>query len=140
MTARPWRWMTELWAYVGSRGLAVVSNGALLLDVATGQPLEVHGIEREVGLPLVERDPARPCRGVRSRSRCSAGIALEPDYREPGHAPPGSPRGDLAEVWDRTGAQAPGPQHRRLDPAAFRDAGARRRRRARRRRPGPWTG
>ena len=54
VTARPWRWMSELWAYVGSRGLAVVSNGALLLDVATGQPLEVHGIEPEVGLPLVD--------------------------------------------------------------------------------------
>jgi hydroxymethylpyrimidine pyrophosphatase-like HAD family hydrolase len=28
-----------------------------------------------------------------------SGIALEPEYREPGHAPPGSPTGDLADVW-----------------------------------------
>ena len=69
VTARPWRWMTELWAYVGSRGLAVVSNGALLLDVATGRPLEVHGIEREVGLPAGRRDPGARSRAARSRSR-----------------------------------------------------------------------
>jgi hydroxymethylpyrimidine pyrophosphatase-like HAD family hydrolase len=28
-----------------------------------------------------------------------SGIALEPAYREPGHAPPGSPTGDLESVW-----------------------------------------
>ena len=37
------------------------------------------------------------------------GISLEPGYLEPGHAPPGSPRGDLARPVDRAGAQAPGP-------------------------------
>ena len=98
VTARPWRWMTELWAYVGSRGLAVVSNGALLLDVATGEPLEVHGIERDVGLPLVEAIRSR-VPGSAFAIEMLAGISLDPDYREPGHAPPGSPRGDLAELW-----------------------------------------
>jgi len=120
VTARPWRWMTELWAYVGSRGLAVVSNGALLLDVATGKPLEVHGIEREVGLPLVDAIRARVA-GCSFAIEMLAGISLEPGYREPGHAPPGSPRGDLADLW--TGpvlkllVRSPG-----VDPVAFRDA------------------
>jgi hydroxymethylpyrimidine pyrophosphatase-like HAD family hydrolase len=98
VTARPWRWMTELWAYVGSRGLAVVSNGALLLDVQTGRPLEVRGIEPGVGLPLVEAIRAR-VPGSQFAIEMLAGISLEPGYREPGHAPPGSPRGDLADLW-----------------------------------------
>ena len=119
VTARPWRWMSELWAYVGSRGLAVVSNGALLLDVAAGQPLEVHGIEPGVGLPLVETIRAR-VPGSQFAIEMLTGISLEPDYREPGHAPPGSPRGDLAELWA-------GPvlkllvRNTAVDPVAFRD-------------------
>ena len=120
VTARPWRWMTELWAYVGSRGLAVVSNGALLLDVATGRPLEVHGIEREVGLPLVDAIRAR-VPGCAFAIELLAGISLEPDYREPGHAPPGSPRGDLAELWNAPVLKLLA-RSREVDPEIFRDA------------------
>ncbi len=98
VTARPWRWMTDLWAYVGSRGIAVVSNGALLLDVETGEPLEVRGIEREDGLPLVDAIRAR-VPDAAFAIEMLAGISLEPGYLEPGHAPPGSPRGDLTELW-----------------------------------------
>jgi hydroxymethylpyrimidine pyrophosphatase-like HAD family hydrolase len=98
VTARPRRWMDHLWAYVGSRGLAVVSNGALLLDVATGEPLEVRGLDREPGLVLAEEIRAR-VPGCSFAVEMLSGIALEPEYREPGHAPPGSPTGDLADVW-----------------------------------------
>ena len=119
VTARPWRWMTDLWAYVGSRGLAVVSNGALLLDVATGEHLEVRGIDPAVGVPLTGEIRAR-LPGSQFAIEMLAGISLEPEYAEPGHAPPGSPRGDLAEIWT-------GPalkllvRHPTLDPVVFRD-------------------
>ena len=89
-----------------SRGLAVVSNGALLLDVATGQPLEVHGIEREVRLPLVD--------AVRGRvPGCAfaielAGISLEPGYLEPGARRPAAAQRQPGRPVERTGAQAPG--------------------------------
>ena len=121
VTARPWRWMTELWEYVGSRGLAVVSNGALLLDVATGEPLEVHGIERDVGLPLVEAIRSR-VPGSAFAIEMLAGISLDPDYREPGHAPPGSPRGDLAELWTGPVLKLLVRQADGVDPGFFRDA------------------
>jgi len=118
VTARPCRWMTDLWAYVGSRGLAVVSNGALLLDVATGQPLEVHGIEPEVGLPVVDAIRAA-VPGSEFAIETLAGISLETGYREPGHAPPGSPRGDLADLWTEPALKLL-VRHASAEPAAFR--------------------
>ncbi len=118
VTARPWRWMTDLWAYVGSRGLAVVSNGALLLDVESGEPLEVHGIEPGPGLALTEAIRAR-VPGSHFAVETLAGIALDRDYREPFHAPPGSPRGDLSTVWTEAALKLL-VRHPTLDPTAFR--------------------
>ena len=48
-----------------------------------------------------------------------AGIVLDPDYREPGHAPPGSPRGDLATVWTDAALKLL-VRHPSLDPVVFR--------------------
>jgi Cof subfamily protein (haloacid dehalogenase superfamily) len=118
VTARPWRWMSDLWAYVGTRGLAVVSNGALLLDVEAGEPLEVHGMEADVGLPLVEAIRAR-VPGSTFAIESLAGIALETGYCEPHHAPPGSPRGDLADLWTSPVLKLL-VRHDVLDPAEFR--------------------
>jgi Cof subfamily protein (haloacid dehalogenase superfamily) len=98
VTARPRRWMDHLWAYVGSQGLAVVSNGALLMDVATGESLEVRAIEPGPGLSLVAELRAR-APGCHFAAELLDGIVLEPAYREPGHAPPGSPVGPIEEVW-----------------------------------------
>jgi hydroxymethylpyrimidine pyrophosphatase-like HAD family hydrolase len=120
VTARPLRWMSLLWPYVGSRGLAVVSNGALLLDVATGEPLEVHGIDPVPGLALAAaiREAVPGCDfAVEGRS----GIALDPAYDEPDHAPPGSPRGDLADVWTEPALKLL-VRHRSMAPEAFRAA------------------
>jgi hydroxymethylpyrimidine pyrophosphatase-like HAD family hydrolase len=119
VTARPRRWMDHLWAYVGSRGLAVVSNGALLLDVATGEALEVRGLERGPGLVLADAIRAR-VPGCSFAVEMLSGIALEPAYREPGHAPPGSPTGDLAEVWVEPALKLL-VRHESMAPQDFRD-------------------
>jgi Cof subfamily protein (haloacid dehalogenase superfamily) len=120
VTARPLRWMTQLWPYVGSRGLAVVSNGALVLDVGTGEPWEVHGIDPEPGLALAAaiREAVPGCDfAVESLS----GIALDPAYDEPYHATPDSPRGDLEAVWTEPALKLL-VRHRSMDPVVFRTA------------------
>jgi Cof subfamily protein (haloacid dehalogenase superfamily) len=120
VTARPLRWMTELWPYVGSRGLAVVSNGALLLDVATGQPLEVHAIDPASGLALAAAiREAVP--GCDFEVETLSGPAMDHAYDEHGHAPPGSPRGDLAAIWTEPALKLLVRQPS-MDPAAFRAA------------------
>jgi Cof subfamily protein (haloacid dehalogenase superfamily) len=120
VTARPRRWMDDLWAYVGSRGLAIVSNGALLLDVSTGEALEVRAIDVGPGLTLTEQIRAA-VPGVHFAVEMLDGIALEPEYLEPGHAPPGSPTGPIHEVWT-TPALKLLVRHEHLDPVAFRSA------------------
>jgi HAD superfamily hydrolase (TIGR01484 family) len=119
VTARPRRWMDHLWPYVGSRGLAIVSNGALLLDVSTGEALEVRALEIGPGLVLVERlRAALP--GAHFAVEMIDGIALEPEYLEPGHAPPGSPTGPLHEVWTAPALKLL-VRHETLDPVVFRE-------------------
>ncbi len=54
VTARPLRWMVDIWPYVGSHSLAIVSNGAILYDAGAGRVVDIHGIEPEVGSPLLE--------------------------------------------------------------------------------------
>jgi len=120
VTARPRRWMDHLWPYVGSRGLAVVSNGAVLMDVETGEPLEVRAIDPAPGLELAAAIRAR-VPGCQFAVELLDGIALEPDYREPGHAPPGSPTGPLETVWTAPALKLL-VRHEGQDPAAFRDA------------------
>lgn len=99
VTARPLRWMDELWELVGAHGLAVLSNGAVLYDVAGRRVLEVRGIEREPGLAVVEAIRAA-VPAAQLAIETAHGIRLEESYDEPHHVPPGSPVGPLAEVWD----------------------------------------
>ena len=53
VTARPLRWMTELWPVVGRHGVGIVSNGAIVYDVAEDRIHELEGIEVEAGLALI---------------------------------------------------------------------------------------
>lgn len=46
--------MGDIWPYVGSHSLAIVSNGAILFDAAAGRVVDILGIEPEVGLPLLD--------------------------------------------------------------------------------------
>lgn len=99
VTARPLRWMDELWELVGAHGLAVLSNGAVLYDVAGRRVLEVTGLALEPGLAVVEAVRAA-VPSTQFAIETEHGIRLESAYDEPHHVPPGTPVGPLAEVWD----------------------------------------
>jgi Cof subfamily protein (haloacid dehalogenase superfamily) len=61
VTGRPPRWMTDISAATGYRGLAVCANGALTMDLASGEVLSATHIDGQVGLEvcalLAEVDP-----------------------------------------------------------------------------------
>ena len=54
VTARPLRWMDDFWPMVGDHGLAVVSNGGIVFDVARHRVRELHAIARDDGLVLAD--------------------------------------------------------------------------------------
>jgi len=97
VTGRPLRWAEEVFDHVGDHGLAIVSNGALVWDVAADRPR----LRREI-------DPAtvlRVCAELRAAVPGSAfavetldGIGLEPDFMERHPVPDGARRGPLEEL------------------------------------------
>lgn len=99
VTARPLRWMDDLWPLVGSHGLAVVSNGAVVYDVAAGAVRELVGIDREEGLALVAAISA-VVPGASYALEGLSGLRRDPTFREVHEVPPGTPTGPLAEIWD----------------------------------------
>jgi Cof subfamily protein (haloacid dehalogenase superfamily) len=120
VTARPLRWMTELWPVVGRHGIGIVSNGAIVYDVAAGRIHELEGIEVDAGLALVEAIRAALPSAVFAFELLS-GFAFEPAYDEPHHIPHGSPSGPAEELLTGTAVKvlvkAPG-----TDPVELRDA------------------
>ncbi len=101
VTARPIRWMDDLWPIVGRHGLVVVSNGAAVVEVADGTARtvrDVQGLEVEAGLELVEaiRNAAPEASFA---VECESGLVRDPTYVETERFPAGSPVGDLVELW-----------------------------------------
>ena len=100
VTGRPLRWAEEVFEHVGGHGLAIVSNGALVWDVAR----DAVDLTREVppgdGLAACAliRD-AVP--GTSFAVETLRGIALEPGFQERLTPPAGSPRGTLTDIFDR---------------------------------------
>lgn len=119
VTARPLRWMDELWAQVGGgRGVGIVSNGAITYDVGSREVLELRGISAEVGLPMVEAiREAAP--GAAIALECLGGYRHEPAYVDLHPTPPDMRVGDLAELWDEPAVKVLA-QHLTLDPDDFR--------------------
>jgi hydroxymethylpyrimidine pyrophosphatase-like HAD family hydrolase len=119
VTARPLRWMDELWEQVGGgRGLGIVSNGAITYDIDRREPLQVHGITASVGVPLAEAiSVAAP--GTTFALECLGGFRHEPEYVEMHPSPPDVRIGDLATLWDEPAVKVLA-QHLTLDPADFR--------------------
>jgi Cof subfamily protein (haloacid dehalogenase superfamily) len=97
VTARPLRWMTDLWPVVGRHGIGVVSNGAIVYDVAEDRIHELEGIEVEAGLALVAAIREELPNAVFAFEMVS-GFAREPAYDEHHHVPDGSPSGTPEEV------------------------------------------
>ncbi len=120
VTARPLRWMDELWARVGGgRGVGIVSNGAITFDIARGEVLDHRGIAAEDGLALAASiRSAAP--GTAFALECLGGFRREPSYLDLHPAPPDVRIGELAELWTEPAVKVLA-QHLTLDPAEFRD-------------------
>lgn len=100
VTGRPLRWAEEVFEHVGRHGLAIVSNGALVWDVARSR---VH-VER----PIPAETAREACRLLREAVPGSVfaverldGFSLEPDYVERHPVPQRSPRAPIDELLDR---------------------------------------
>ena len=52
VTGRPPRWMTDIPAMTGYQGLAICANGALTMDLATGEVLSATHIDPLIGLEV----------------------------------------------------------------------------------------
>jgi len=98
VTGRPMRWLTDLRPVVGRHGLAIVSNGAAVYDVAADRAHDVRGIEVSVGLELARRiEEGLP--GATFAIETEAGISLAPGFVDAERVPEGSRVGSLDEVW-----------------------------------------
>ncbi len=100
VTARPLRWMEEMWPHVGGHGLAIVSNGAITYDVAAREIVALDAIAPEDGLAIADAIRAVvPDAGF--GLECVDGLRLDDTYREVEHlVPAGTPQGPLKEVFD----------------------------------------
>ena len=89
VTARPIRWMDDLWPLVGRHGLAVVSNGAAVVEVrADGdhRVRDVRGIDVEAGLALVEA-VRKAAPEASFAVECVSGLVRDPSYVEAERVP-----------------------------------------------------
>src|SRR4051794_10017653 len=120
VTGRPLRWAEEVFDHVGEHGLAIVSNGALVWDVArSGVHLE-RPIEPAAGVEV--------CRAIRAAvpgSRFAVeplqGLGLEREFLERPPVPDGSRRAPVEELFDRPAVKILA-RHEQLGPQEFWDA------------------
>ena len=108
VTGRPLRWAEEVFSYVGAHGLAVVSNGALVWDVARNEVDLVREVPVDVGLEV--------CRLIRDAVPGStfavetlAGIALETELPRTAPGARRQPARRSRRDLRRPGPQAAGP-------------------------------
>ena len=119
VTGRPLRWTEDVFEHVGAHGLAVVSNGALVWDVARHRPALERPIQPELGLEVCELlRAALP--GTTYAVETLAGIDLEPGFLERVTLPEGSRRAPIDELFDRPALKLLA-RHERLAPQEFWD-------------------
>ena len=100
VTGRPLRWAEEVFEHVGDHGLAVVSNGALVWDVAADRPR----LRREIDPETVRRVVAELRAAVPGSAfavETLAGIGLEPAFLERHRVPDGARRAPIGELLNR---------------------------------------
>lgn len=118
VTARPIRWMDDLWSMVGQHGLAVVSNGAAVVDLGRDEVRDVHGIDPAEGLRMIEA--VRQAVPEASYAvECVSGLVRDPRYRETEGFPESSLVGELVELWTEPGLKLL-VKHDAQDPEEFR--------------------
>jgi len=98
VTARPLRWMEQLWPMVGAHGLAVVSNGAVLYDVTRRKVREVRGLEPAAGLAVVAAI-ARALPAATFGIECVDGLRADEQFVDVDGAGEETARGALADLW-----------------------------------------
>jgi Cof subfamily protein (haloacid dehalogenase superfamily) len=99
VTGRPLRWAEDVFEYVGGHGLAIVSNGGLVWDVARSAVHLMRPLDPAVGLEVcgLIREAAP---GAAFAVESLAGIALEAGFLERHVLPEGARRGPLEELFD----------------------------------------
>lgn len=99
VTGRPLRWAREVFEHVGRHGLAIISNGALVWDVAGDRAALERPIPADTG-----RHAARLLRdavpGTAYAVETAAGIALEPEFMERYPVPEGARRAAVGHLFD----------------------------------------
>jgi hydroxymethylpyrimidine pyrophosphatase-like HAD family hydrolase len=79
VTGRPLRWTTPVFEHVGSHGLAIVSNGALVWDVAEQVPRMSRALEGEASWAVASRIRETLPGSLFAAERVD-GFAVEPAY------------------------------------------------------------
>ena len=131
VTGRPLRWAADVFDHVGAHGLAVVSNGALVWDVARRQPLRAaHHRARRRGSRCAAGS-GRRSRACRSRWRPSTASRWSPSSMERHPVPDGSRRGPIAELFTEPALKLLA-RHEELAPGVLGPRGRGRRRPGRR--------
>ena len=123
VTGRPLRWAEEVFEYVGAHGLAVVSNGALVWDVARDRVDLTRTVPVAEGLAACRRiRDAVPGVGVRGGDP-RTGSRWRTAFLERHPVPDGSRRGPLDEVFDEPALKVLA-RHEELDAQEFWDRAA----------------
>ena len=120
VTGRPLRWAEEVFDHVGSHGLAVVSNGALVWDVARRRVHLERPIEPDLGLEVCDLVRAA-VPGTAFAVESLRGISLEHGFLERYRVPDGSRRGSIEELFDRPALKLLA-RHEELEAQAFWEA------------------
>ena len=118
VTARPLRWMDELWHHVGDRGTGIVSNGAITYDIGQREVIALQGIDAAEGLAIVEAIQAL-APGTGFALEALGGFSRDPAYVDLHEPPPGFRIGALADLWDEPAVKILA-QHATVDPEEFR--------------------
>ncbi len=98
VTGRPLRWAEDVFDHVGRHGLAVISNGALVWDVAKREPVLTRTIDPVVGMEVCDLIRAA-VPGSAFALEGLAGFALEPGFVDRYRVPEGSRRAPIAELF-----------------------------------------
>lgn len=120
VTGRPLRWAREVFDHVGDHGLAIVSNGALVWDVAADEPRLRREIEPATVLEVCA-DLRAAVPGSTFAVETMAGIALETEFTERYPMPDDVRRGSLADLVDSPVVKLLA-RHEELGPQEFWDA------------------
>ena len=100
VTGRPLRWARDVFDHVAPHGLAVISNGALVWDVAADLPRRTRAIEPGPGLEFA-RLLREAVPGTAYAVEHQDGIALEDVFVERYHVPPDAPRAPVEQLFAR---------------------------------------